>query len=180
MVRPVPLQQRSETPVKGLRQPIEAYLDIETTGLYARYSQITVVGIYLTSRNESRVVQLVGNDVTEHSLLRSLEGVDTIYTYNGSRFDLPFIYVHHKVNLARQFKHSDLMYHCWRRNLYGGLKAVERQLGIDRRLKEIGGYEAVRLWWRYINDYDRDALETLLEYNREDVVNLKTLKEMLL
>jgi DNA invertase Pin-like site-specific DNA recombinase len=41
------------------------------------------------------------------------------------------------------------------------------------------GYEAVKLWWRYANDFDEDALVTLLEYNREDVVNLKTLKERL-
>ena len=72
------------------------------------------------------------------------------------------------------------MYHYWWKNLYGGFKSVERQLGIDRKLKEINGYEAVKLWWRYVNDYDEDALKTLLEYNREDVINLKTLKEMLL
>jgi len=71
------------------------------------------------------------------------------------------------------------MYHCWKSNLYGGFKAVERQLGIERRLKEVNGYEAVRLWWRYVDDYDEDALSTLLEYNREDVVNLKHLKERL-
>jgi uncharacterized protein YprB with RNaseH-like and TPR domain len=166
--------------MERLKQPADAYLDIETTGLHPGHSQITVVGIYFISGNESRVIQLVGDDITEHSLLQALQSVDTIYTYNGSRFDLPFIYVHHKVNLARQFKHCDLMYHCWRRNLYGGLKAVERQLGIERQLKGIGGYDAVRLWWRYINDYDRDALATLLEYNREDVVNLRTLTKMIL
>jgi len=159
---------------------MEAYLDIETTGLHPSYSQITVVGIYLTNGFASRFVQLVGEDITADSLLESLDGASTINTYNGSRFDLPFIYVHHRVNLARQFKHCDLMYHCWRNNLYGGLKAVERQLGIDRRLKEINGYEAVRLWWRYVNDYDKDALATLLEYNKEDVVNLKVLREKLL
>jgi len=36
------------------------------------------------------------------------------------------------------------------------------------------------LWWRYRNDYDEDALATLLEYNKEDVINLKVLKERLL
>ncbi|GAG47334.1 unnamed protein product, partial [marine sediment metagenome] len=84
------------------------------------------------------------------------------------------------VNLAKLFRHCDLMYDCWRNNLYGGFKAVERQLGIQRRLKGITGYDAVRLWWRYVNDYDEDALATLLEYNKEDVINLKTLKERLL
>ena len=31
-----------------------------------------------------------------------------------------------------------------------------------------------------MNDYSEDALSTLLEYNKEDVVNLKVLKEKLL
>ncbi|MEE8414618.1 MAG: ribonuclease H-like domain-containing protein, partial [Dehalococcoidales bacterium] len=54
------------------------------------------------------------------------------------------------------------------------------QLGIERKLTEVDGLEAVRLWWRYVNDYDDIALATLLEYNREDVVNLRTLKDKLL
>ena len=72
------------------------------------------------------------------------------------------------------------MYDCWRNKLYGGFKAVERQLGIERKLTEVNGYEAVRLWWRYVDSFDLDALNTLLEYNKEDVVNLKVLKERLL
>jgi len=64
--------------------------------------------------------------------------------------------------------------------LYGGFKAVERQLGIERQLTEVNGYEAVKLWWRYVDYFDLDALNTLLEYNKEDVLNLKVLKERLL
>jgi hypothetical protein len=71
------------------------------------------------------------------------------------------------------------MYDCWRNNLYGGFKAVERQLGISRQLRGIDGLEAVRLWWRYRDYGDNDALAVLLEYNREDVVNLKALRERL-
>ena len=158
----------------------EAYLDIETTGLSPLYSEITVVGVHLCSGDDARFLQLVGEDITADSILQALEGADVIHTYNGSRFDLPFIYFRLGINLARLFNHCDLMYHCWRNNLYGGFKAVERQLGIERRLKEMNGYEAVRLWWRYVNDYDEEALATLLEYNKEDVLNLKTLKEILL
>lgn len=54
------------------------------------------------------------------------------------------------------------------------------KLGLVRILTEVNGYEAVKLWWSYVNDNDKDALATLLEYNKEDVINLKTLKEMLL
>ena len=158
----------------------EAYLDIETTGLAFSGCDITVVGIHLCNADESELVQLVGQDVKSYSLLEALEGVDIIYTYNGSRFDLPFIRSYLGIDLAQMFSHRDLMYDCWRNNLKGGLKAVERQLGINRNLKEVDGYEAVRLWWKYVDSFDLDALNTLLEYNREDVVNLKTLKEILL
>ena len=163
-----------------MQHGLESYLDIETTGLSPVHSQITVVGIHLCSGVGSRLVQLVGDDVTADNILEALQGASVIYTYNGSRFDLPFIYARLGLDLAGIFVHRDLMYDCWRNNLWGGLKSVERQLGIRRALVGVDGYEAVTLWWRYVNDYDHDALATLLEYNKEDVLNLKTLRERLL
>lgn len=159
---------------------IEAYLDIETTGLSPRHSEITVVGIHICSGTETRFIQLVGDGINADCILEALEGVQIIYTYNGSRFDLPFICDRLGINLAKLFQHRDLMYDCWKNNLYGGLKRVEKQLGIERQLPDIGGYDAVRLWWRYANDGDAAALATLTRYNREDAVNLKELKDILL
>ena len=163
-----------------MQNTIEAYLDIETTGLSPSDCMVTVVGIYICNGDGAKVTQLVGKDITAHSVLEAIDGVDKIYTYNGSRFDLPFIYSQLGINLEETFTHHDLMYDCWNRSLYGGFKGVERQLGIERKLTEVNGYEAVRLWWRYVNDYDQAALNTLLEYNKEDVVNLRILKERLL
>lgn len=157
----------------------EAFLDIETTGLSFEDSEITVIGIYLVNGIESKLVQLVDSQITDSNLMDCLTGVSTIYTYNGSRFDLPFIDSHLGVDLSKTFSHKDLMFSCWSRNLYGGLKKVEKLLGITRKLTEVNGYEAVKLWWRYKNDYDQSALDTLLEYNREDVVNLYTLRNIL-
>lgn len=158
---------------------MDAYLDIETTGLSWEYAQITVIGIYLVDDFESRLVQMVGEDITCSKLLLSLEGIENIFTYNGSRFDLPFINNTLGVNLAKRKKHHDLMYDCWRCNLRGGLKSVERQLGISRKLQGIGGLDAVRLWWQYRNYDDTNALKTLLKYNGEDVINLKVLRDRL-
>jgi uncharacterized protein len=158
---------------------MEAYLDIETTGLSAEYSDITVIGIHLVEEERQSFVQLVGDEITAESLCRALEGVSVLHTYNGSRFDLPFIQARLGVDLGSMYEHCDLMYHCWSCKLYGGLKNVERLLGIPRRIKDITGLDAVRLWWSYINDYNVQALATLLEYNREDVINLRTLREIL-
>ncbi|MBI2917627.1 MAG: ribonuclease H-like domain-containing protein [Chloroflexi bacterium] len=157
----------------------DAYLDIETTGLSCSYAEITVIGIYLVNGSDSRLVQLVGREVTRHSLLQALRDVQTVYTYNGSRFDLPFIHGSLGIDLETVAGHHDLMYDCWRCNLKGGFKAVEQQLGIPRQLQGISGWDAVVLWRRYQRHGDPEALATLLQYNREDVTNLQVLRERL-
>lgn len=158
---------------------LRAYLDIETTGLSRNFSDITIIGIALEKNGKLTVTQLLETTLTEKILLMSLSGIDEVYTYNGSRFDLPFIKARFGVDLKKQFNHTDLMYNCWRNNLKGGLKAVERILCIKRNLKDVDGFMAVQLWWEYKNYNDADALRTLLEYNREDIANLRLLREKL-
>jgi len=156
-----------------------AYLDIETTGLSCGSSSITVIGIYLVRGTRRQMVQLVGDEITPQSLLDILDGVETIYTYNGSRFDLPFIKGALGVDLTEICYHHDLMFDCWRCNLRGGFKAVERYLGIPRETVGITGWDAVLLWHRYVKYRDERSLATLLHYNKEDTMNLKLLKEKL-
>lgn len=156
-----------------------AYLDIETTGLSRYYSDLTVVGIALEKNRKCKVVQLIENDIYEDKLLKVLKGVDEIYSYNGSRFDLPFVKAKLGIDLNYYFKHTDLMYICWKQNLKGGLKVVERLLGINRQLTDVDGYVAVQLWWDYVNNLNEESLQTLLAYNEEDVVNLRVLRRKL-
>ncbi len=155
------------------------YLDIETTGFSCQYCDLTVVGVALVQGPRREFRQLFGGQINADRVLGLLEGVDEIYTYNGSRFDLPFIRGAIGLDLRKQFAHTDLMYACWRKELKGGLKAVEVRLGIERQLTDVNGYMAVRLWWDYVNNNDTDALQKLLEYNREDVLNLHVLRERL-
>ena len=157
----------------------DAYLDIETTGLSWLDSKITVIGLYLVDGSDSRLVQMVGKEITRDSLLEALRMVKTIFTYNGSRFDIPFINAALGIDLSGLFAHCDLMYDCWQCNLYGGFKAVEAQLGIRRQLKGIKGWDAIVLWRKYSDYGDQNALALLLQYNKEDVINLKALRERL-
>jgi uncharacterized protein len=157
-----------------------AYLDIETTGLQWDTCELTVIGIAIESGSDAmEIIQLVGDEVTDVRLIEALAGADEIYTYNGSRFDLPFIARRLHIDLKKDFAHTDLMRFCWKRRLMGGLKRVEAQLGIARTVTDVDGWIAVQLWWRYVNNDDRMALAKLLAYNREDVVNLQTLRLML-
>jgi len=158
---------------------LEAYIDIETTSLSPINGIITVIGIYVYSAENEKFLQLVGEEITSDSLLKALEGVKTLYTYNGSRFDLSFIKSYVGIDLVDYFEHRDLMFDCWKNDFYGGLKTVETMLGIERRTKGVDGKIAVELWVRYKNLGDENALKKLLDYNKEDVMNLKIVKERL-
>jgi uncharacterized protein YprB with RNaseH-like and TPR domain len=150
----------------------KAYLDIETSFR----GDITVAGILVPPRN---MVQLIGGEVNGHNMMNVLTPASSIVTYNGSRFDLPVIRKRIGLDLSSRFKSLDLMYDCRREGLYGGLKIVEQKLGIKRETVGLTGSDAPILWERYIVDGDDEALDLLLQYNREDVMNLVFLEEML-
>lgn len=156
-----------------------AYLDIETTGLSPANCELTVIGIYRENGSSNEVIQLVGDEISRSKLIKALKNTSMLYTYNGSRFDLPFINAKLGVALAEHCDHEDLMYACWKQKLKGGLKSVERQLGIARELTDIDGLMAVQLWYEYVDQGNKNSLSKLLRYNEEDVVNLKTLRERL-
>ncbi len=157
----------------------DAYLDIETTGLSPTTDMITAVGIFLTDGRDCKLVQLVGEEITRDRLLEALKDMRVIYTYNGSHFELPFINISLGIDLTKHWRHCDLMFECWRNNLYGGLKAVEAMLRIPRQLAGISGADAVSLWQKYQKERDQYSLTILLRYNAEDVLNLKALREKL-
>ena len=93
-----------------LRSIIEAFLDIETTGLSSSYCELTVIGIHLCNGADTEFIQLVGDEITDIGLMDALDGVGIIYTYNGKRFDLPFIRSRLGIDLTELFEHHDLQF----------------------------------------------------------------------
>jgi uncharacterized protein YprB with RNaseH-like and TPR domain len=68
------------------------------------------------------------------------------------------------------------LHECRRQNLRGGLKIVEQKIGIARPTAGIDGRDALRLWHAYDTYGDQAALDLLLRYNRDDIVNLPRLR----
>ncbi len=150
-----------------------AFLDIETTGMSLERSIITLVGIL--DRHGYRAF-IHGRNLADFR--EAVEEYDLIVTYNGASFDLPFIQRQFGT-LFRHTAHIDLMYPLRRLGLMGGLKTVERRLGVGRptELSSLVGFDAVRMWrmWTAGND---GALDTLVRYNAEDVLSLPKLAEI--
>ncbi|MEF8781166.1 MAG: ribonuclease H-like domain-containing protein [Haloferacaceae archaeon] len=147
------------------------FFDIETTGLDERRDGVTTVSFH---RDGETTTLVRGQDLTADRLRREFEAADLLASFNGARFDVPFLEA--SFDLEVTTPHLDLMYPCKKLGLSGGLKPIERELGIRRELPDVDGREAVRLWRRYEGG-DEDALDRLIAYNREDAVNLRRLAD---
>jgi len=146
-----------------------AYVDIETTGL-SRYSDtMTILGIYDGITSQSYINGKNLGDAKE-----KLKEFDIVVTFNGKQFDIPFI--EHYFSYTYDFVHLDLRYMLKELGLQGGLKSIENQLGINRGsdLQGVDGFEAIKLWQQYKRG-NKAALDKLLRYNEQDIVNLKSL-----
>lgn len=56
---------------------------------------------------------------------------------------------------------------------------MEKRLGIGRETVGLTGRDAPVLWQRYKKRGDKEALDLLMRYNMEDVINLTLLEERL-
>jgi uncharacterized protein len=151
---------------------VKAYLDIETD----RNGNLCVFGAFI---EQNGFVQLHGPAITSQSVAEIMDGVDTIVTFNGDLFDIPFIKKHLDIDLRSNHRSLDLFKIKKKLGIKGGLKELEKMYGIARKTEGVNGYKAVLLWEMYTKKGRIDALDLLLEYNKEDVINLISLEEIL-
>lgn len=146
-----------------------AYMDIETTGLAWPQAEITTISVY---DGENLRVYVNGRNLED--FLTDIKEYSLLVTWNGRMFDVPFINRAMRVEL--KMAHLDLYPVFRAMGISGGLKKVEKQLGLDREeLDGVDGYTAVQLWREYTRAGNPAALETLLAYNAEDVFSLEYL-----
>jgi uncharacterized protein len=147
-----------------------AFLDIETDGGFEGDS-VTVIGLY--DGFESQLF-VQGQNLEEFPA--AMAGKELLVTFFGTGFDLPM--------LRRRFPelpfdqlHIDLCPALRRLGYTGGLKKIERILGISRdfEIEDMSGMDAVYLWQAWKRHKSQEALDRLLAYNRADIENLALL-----
>lgn len=155
-----------------------AYMDIETDGAEATALRegedapggTTVCAIW--DGFEARVF-LRNRDLEE--IPAYLAKYKVLCTFNGKCFDIPYL----EGRFGKDFftgAHLDLRPITTAVGLRGGLKKIEKQVGIERTasIRRFTGYDAVKLWGAYRRGR-KDALEPLARYNLADAVNLQSL-----
>jgi len=149
-----------------------AFLDVETTGL-GRRDELTVIGLWQAGRMRHFIR---GQNLCE--FLEVWRKIEVLVTFNGTRFDLPVLM--RTFGLTCPPPHIDLMFESKPYGYSGGLKSIERSLGIRREADEAGdGGDAVSLW-RSHEKGDTASLARLIRYNTRDVLSLVALSGILL
>ncbi len=151
------------------------YLDIETTGAPPQEGDVTVVGLH---RNGQTTSLIRGENLTADRLQAEFDQGELLVTFFGTGFDVPYLRAKFPA-LRLTMPHFDVCFAARRLGLRGGLKQIERAVGIERdsALQGLDGWDAVRLWSQWRRG-DRKALDLLLAYNAADTDNLVPLTEL--
>lgn len=149
------------------------FLDIETTGLSPHDHEVTLIGALGGGQ-----LALFINGINLDEFPAYVARFPLLVTFNGSQFDIPFLRVRFPQARLDQ-AHFDLRFALASLGYRGGLKAVERTLGVTRNteIQTVDGFEAVWLWFRYLRG-DRAALRKLALYCLTDVANLVGLAQI--
>jgi len=151
------------------------YLDIETSGGQLR-PEITLIickhrgklHTFTAERNLDRFLDLL-NEIT------------LLVTFNGASFDVPQMEQHFHIPL-RDIAHIDLRWVFYHAALRGGLKEIERSIGLIRPTDLIGmdGAEADWLWRRWKETGNPKLVQRLTRYCAADVIGLEHLSNWII
>lgn len=174
--------------------PVEnvLYFDIETTGLSAGRSMIYMIGMAYYKENGYEIIQLFAEQALDEALLIQefltfSTQYQTIVSFNGEQFDIPFIHKRMKymeLDMVMPEWHSLDLYKVVRKfekQLHlenGKQKTVERFLGIHRQDKYTGG-ELIEVYRKYLINRESKLYEDLILHNFEDIVGLIQITDIL-
>lgn len=170
-------------------------IDIETDGLNPSYCKVILGGLLINPGDGADITQFFANNKNDEeelliSYTNALTSSDILITYNGERFDLPFIYqrlMKYELNIDIDDLQSFDLYKII--NRYSNLreflhnlkqKSIEHFLGLSTlRDDEISGAESVELYRHFLKTGSEDARSKILLHNRDDLVQLASIIKVL-
>ncbi len=164
------------------------FLDIETTGFSPKNSFIYLIGLALRDKDDIHIYQFLARNRTEEAdilaaFYHMLKPAHTLITFNGLRFDIPFI--NSRVLLYPELKNLNSASHIDLYKLtvkYAHLfqlpdkkqKSIEHFLEIKRE-DTYTGKELIPIYYEYEKQQKKEPESLLLLHNYEDVLGMTEL-----
>ncbi|OHD64175.1 MAG: hypothetical protein A2176_00860 [Spirochaetes bacterium RBG_13_51_14] len=151
------------------------FIDVETTGLSWHYSHASVIAAY---HRGALFTFVYGENIDD--FLSLADEARLLVTFNGTCFDIPFLEKTFNIpSIGRP--HVDLRWVAWHHGYRGGLKSIERRMGIRRppSIDGIDGIEAVDLFFQWQRG-DASSRDRLVSYCSADVLSTYLVAERLL
>lgn len=158
-------------------------LDIESTGLWAS-QPLFLVGILYMDGQELVVRQYLARNFGEEkpllaALMRELAQFSMLVTFNGKRFDVPYIEgrnVEHRLFHKFNHSHIDLLHHARRHYKWElpncRLITLEEHILQQFRKDDVPGYLIPELYHKFTRNQDPRLIQGILEHNVLDLLAL--------
>lgn len=176
-----------------------AVADIETTGLSPKKAAVILGGVVIAEQGGKKAIQFFADTPDDEPELLAryiglLSQADVVVTFNGQRFDLPFLRTRMRrhgmdtSSLDRLYSmdiYRVVRYHSHLPKILPNLKqkTVEVYLGDSGdRTDEIDGAKSVELYYEYVKSTGKkrtQLLDTILLHNRDDIVRLSDMMRIL-
>lgn len=168
------------------------FLDIETTGFSPKNSFVYLIGMAARRGDCIEIIQFFAEDRAKEAeilsaFFQSLKSVQTLITFNGDGFDLPFLKAREALHgISTPWNHFSSLDLYKLTGKFAHLfhlpdkkqKSVEKFLGIERK-DRFGGGELIPIYYDYEKQRNLQAEQLLLLHNFEDVLGMTKLLKLL-
>lgn len=153
-------------------------LDIETCFFNG---PISIIGIYKPQNGHVSYSSFIkGSNLSPNFLEDAFKNCRLLITYNGIKHDIPKIRAEFPKALPNNIKILDVYLLAKELGLGTNLTTLENTLCIERPDAILRKRRAIQMWKAYEKYNDQSALNKLIEYNREDTINLYPILESLI
>ena len=178
------LAQLAQTPLEKV-----IYLDIETCGFAG--TMVFLIGLMWFENDDFVVEQLLAGDYAQEPAILAqtadiLDGFELMTSFNGKRFDLPFIReraIFHKQRQADIKTHLDLLFPAkrrWGKDLPNcQLQTLEFFLCKRRRVGDIPGDQIPQAYHDFVRDGNAGKIKSIIHHNLLDLLTMAQLVAML-